>query len=105
MTSRQLIALGTSSQAPTRLRAHNSYALRWDNQLVLFDPGESAQRQCTFGGVAVSKLTAVCVTHFHGDHCLGFPGIIQRRALDNRNTDAGPPVDLPVFYPVEGQDG
>ncbi len=104
MTSRQLIALGTSSQAPTRHRAHNSYALRWDDQLILFDPGEGAQRQCTLGGVAVAKLTAVCVTHFHGDHCLGLPGIIQRRALDNRNADAGPPVPLPIFYPSEGQE-
>lgn len=104
MTSRRLHALGTSSQAPTRHRAHNSYVLRWDGQLILFDPGEGAQRQCTLGGVAVAKLTAVCVTHFHGDHCLGLPGIIQRRALDNRNADAGPSRPLPVFYPVDGQE-
>jgi ribonuclease Z len=101
MNGRHLIVLGTASQAPTRYRHHNSYALRWDDQLVLFDPGEGTQRQCILAGVAVARATAVCVTHFHGDHCLGLPGVIQRRALDNRAAELslGP---LPVFFPAEG---
>jgi len=103
VSAREFIALGTSSQLPTRHRAHNSYALRWDDQLVIFDPGEGAQRQCTLAGVSIAKVTAVCVTHFHGDHCLGLPGVIQRRSLDNAtNSVASPP--LPVIYPGDGQD-
>lgn len=95
--------LGTASQMPTRHRAHNSCALRWDDQLVLFDPGEGTQRQCTLAGVAIARATAVCVTHFHGDHCLGLPGVIQRRAFDNRA--AVTPADpLPIFYPADGQE-
>lgn len=101
MSSRQLIILGTASQAPTRQRAHNGYVLRFDDQLILFDPGEGAQRQCILAGIAVARLTAVCVTHFHGDHCLGLPGVIQRRALDARSTEGGLPP-LPVFHPAEG---
>lgn len=101
MSSRQLIVLGTASQAPTRYRAHNGYVLRWDDQLILFDPGEGAQRQCILAGVAVARLTGVCVTHFHGDHCLGLPGIIQRRALDARSSTEGLPP-LPVFHPADG---
>lgn len=103
MSARQLVVLGTASQAPTRYRAHNSYALRWDDQLILFDPGEGTQRQCTFAGVAIARATAVCVTHFHGDHCLGLPGVIQRRALDARSTPDGLPP-LPVYYPADGQE-
>ncbi len=101
MTARQLIVLGTASQAPTRHRNHNSYALRWDDQLVLFDPGEGTQRQCILAGVAIARATAVCITHFHGDHCLGLPGVIQRRALDNRSASPslGP---LPVVFPADG---
>ncbi|MEM7275801.1 MAG: ribonuclease Z [Actinomycetota bacterium] len=105
MSARQLVVLGTASQAPTRYRAHNSYALRWDDQLFLFDPGEGTQRQCILAGVAIARLTGIFVTHFHGDHCLGLPGVIQRRALDARATedDAGLPP-LPVYYPADGQD-
>lgn len=102
VSTRTFIALGTASQAPTRHRAHNSYALRWDDQLILFDPGEGAQRQCINAGVAIARATAVCVTHFHGDHCLGLPGVIQRRALDNRS-GSHEPVPLPVVYPGAGQ--
>ncbi len=96
------MVLGTASQAPTRYRAHNSYALRWDDQLILFDPGEGTQRQCILAGVAISRATAVCVTHFHGDHCLGLPGVIQRRALDARSTPDGLPP-LPIYFPADGQ--
>ena len=101
MASRELIVLGTASQAPTRHRAHNGYALRWDDQLILFDPGEGTQRQCILAGVAIARLTAVCITHFHGDHCLGLPGVIQRRALDARSTPDGL-APLPVFHPADG---
>jgi len=107
MSGRHFIILGTASQAPTRHRHHNSYALRWDDQLLLFDPGEGTQRQAILAGVATARLTAVCVSHFHGDHCLGLPGVIQRRALDNRaasGSRVGDPPPLPVFYPVQGQE-
>ncbi len=103
MTARHFTALGTASQAPTRLRQHNSYALRWDEQLVLFDPGEGTQRQCLVAGLSIARATAVFVTHFHGDHCLGLPGVIQRRALDNRGS-AEPRPPLPIVYPAEGQE-
>jgi len=103
MATRELVVLGTSSMLPTRHRAHNSYALRWDNQLVLFDPGEGAQRGCTLTGVAIARATAVCVTHFHGDHCLGLPGVIQRRSFDNAASPKGL-GPLPVFYPGDGED-
>ncbi len=46
-------------------------------------------------GVPVGKATAVCITHFHGDHCLGLPGIIQRRSLSQQNRP------LPVYFPAE----
>lgn len=103
MSAREFVALGTGSQTPTRHRSHNSYALRWDDQLIIFDPGEGTQRQCTLAGIALTRATAVCVTHFHGDHCLGLPGVIQRRSLDNAtNHRRSPP--LPIFYPGDGQE-
>ena len=79
---RELVVLGTASQAPTRQRNHNGYLLRWDDEVVLFDPGEGSQRQMLHTGISATDLTRICVTHFHGDHCLGLPGIIQRLSLD-----------------------
>lgn len=94
--SRELIVLGTASQVPTRQRAHNGYLLRWDDQGFLFDPGEGCQRQLLLAGAAASDITRICVTHFHGDHCLGLPGIVQRLSLDRV------PHEVPVHFPGSG---
>jgi ribonuclease Z len=98
MSARELVVLGTASQAPTRHRNHNGYLLRWDAEGVLFDPGEGTQRQMLLAGVASSAVTRICVTHFHGDHCLGLPGVLQRLSLDR----VAHPVD--VWYPAAGQE-
>jgi ribonuclease Z len=79
---------------PTRGRNHNGYALYWDDELLLFDPGEGTQRQMLYAGVSHARVTRICITHFHGDHCLGLPGVLQRRAAD-RPDDA---VD--VYFPA-----
>jgi ribonuclease Z len=96
--TRELVVLGTSSQVPTRHRNHNGYLLRFDGEGVLFDPGEGTQRQMLFAGVPASAVTRICVTHFHGDHCLGLPGVLYRLALD------GVTRPLPVCFPASGAD-
>lgn len=82
-SSRELVVLGTASQAPTRHRNHNGYFLRFDEHGFLFDPGEGTQRQMLFAGVSASSITRICITHFHGDHALGLPGVLQRISLDS----------------------
>ncbi len=96
MAARELVVLGTASQAPTRFRNHNGYLLRWDGEGILFDPGEGTQRQMVLAGVAASAVTRICITHFHGDHCLGLPGVLARRVLDQLSR----PVD--VYFPTAG---
>lgn len=97
MSTRELIALGTSSQTPTSERSHNAYLLRWDGNGFLLDPGEGVQRQLTLAGVSACSIYSICISHFHGDHCLGLPGILQRLSLDR--------CDHPihVYYPESGQ--
>jgi ribonuclease Z len=95
VSSRELVVLGTASQAPTRRRNHNGYLLLWDDEGLLFDPGEGTQRQMLFAGVTASRITRICITHFHGDHCLGLPGVLQRIALDR----VPHPVD--ACYPAQ----
>jgi ribonuclease Z len=97
VAARELVVLGTASQAPTRTRNHNGYFLRWDAEGLLFDPGEGTQRQMLRAGVSSSAITRLCVSHFHGDHVLGVPGVVQRMSLDR--------VAHPVVahYPASGQ--
>ncbi len=97
MSERKLIILGTASQVPTHYRNHNGYFVRWDKEGFLFDPGEGIQRQMIYAGISSSKITKIFITHFHGDHCLGLPGIIQRISLDEVNH----PVE--IYYPASGQ--
>jgi ribonuclease Z len=97
MSVRSVTFLGTASQVPTRTRNHNALFLMWDDLGILFDPGEGTQRQMLLAGVSASQITHVCITHFHGDHCLGLAGIIQRLSLDR--------VEHPVeiIFPASGQ--
>ncbi|WP_225812271.1 ribonuclease Z [Streptomyces spinosus] len=97
MSVRELVVLGTASQVPTRHRNHNGYLLRWDGEGLLFDPGEGTQRQMLHAGVAAHDLNRICVTHFHGDHCLGLAGVIQRINLDQV------PHEVTAHYPRSGQ--
>jgi ribonuclease Z len=82
VSPRELVILGSASQVPTRTRNHNGYLLRWDGEGILFDPGDGTQRQMIRAGVAATDVTRLCVTHFHGDHCLGVSGVVQRLSLD-----------------------
>ena len=96
MSRRELVVLGTASQVPTRTRNHNGYVLFWDDEAVLFDPGEGTQRQMLRAGVSATDLTRIAITHLHGDHSLGLAGVVQRISLD------GVPHTVPVSFPASG---
>jgi ribonuclease Z len=96
VSSRELVVLGTASQTPTRYRNHNGYLLRWDGTGVLFDPGEGTQRQMLLAGVSAHDINRICISHFHGDHCLGLPGVVQRLSLDRV------PHPVHAHYPASG---
>jgi ribonuclease Z len=98
MSARELVVLGTASQSPTRHRNHNGHLLRWDGAGILFDPGEGTQRQFHFVDVTAASTTRICISHFHGDHCLGLPGMIMRLALDQGH------LPVPIHYPAGGEE-
>ena len=93
---REVTVLGTAAQSPTASRNQNGYVLRWDAETILFDPGEGTQRQMLLARVSAASITRICITHFHGDHCLGLPGVVQRRSMDPN------PRPLDLHYPAEG---
>ena len=97
MSHRRFYALGTASQVPTRHRNHNGYFLKWDDEGILFDPGEGTQRQMILANVSATEITKICLTHFHGDHCLGLAGILQRISLDKVSHQ------VEIYYPEYGR--
>jgi ribonuclease Z len=78
VSNRELVVLGTASARPTRERNQNGYLLRWDGEGFLFDPGEGTQRQMILAKLSAADITRICITHFHGDHCFGVPGIVAK---------------------------
>lgn len=80
----KLIFLGTSGSMPTKERGLTSIALRRENELLLFDCGEGTQRQMTHTKISPMKVDTIFITHFHGDHFLGIPGLVQTMSLMDR---------------------
>lgn len=97
MSVRDLTILGCSSQQPTRKRNHGAYLLRWNEEGLLFDPGEGTQRQFIFANIAPPTVTRIFISHFHGDHCLGLGSMLMRLNLDK--------VEHPIhcYYPASGK--
>lgn len=73
----QIIFLGTSCAKPTKERNHSAVFLSYGSDGILFDCGEGTQRQMAIAGIKPTKISKVLITHWHGDHVLGLPGLIQ----------------------------
>jgi len=79
----QVTFLGTSSGVPTRARNVSAVALRLPqrSELWLFDCGEGTQHQFLRSDLRLSQLRRVFVTHMHGDHVFGLPGLLASLGL------------------------
>ncbi len=77
--------LGTTAAVPTRERNHTSIALHYMNEIILLDCGEGTQNQMVKAKVSFMKIKKIFITHFHGDHFLGLPGLIQTMSLNDRS--------------------
>jgi len=75
--------LGTSAMMPTKERNHSSIFINFKNEGILVDCGEGTQRQLRIAGIKPGKITKLLITHWHGDHVLGIPGLIQNLAANN----------------------
>jgi len=80
----ELIFLGTSSALPTPKRNHSAIALKAFGEVMLFDCGEGTQRQMARIKLSPMKVDHIFITHLHGDHFLGLPGMIQSMAFRGR---------------------
>ncbi len=73
----QIVFLGTSGSWPTPKRNVSAIAVKRGPEVVLFDCGEGTQRQLMASTLSFMQVTRVFLTHFHGDHFLGLPGLMQ----------------------------
>lgn len=79
----QVTFLGTSSGVPTRGRNVSAVVLRLPqrSELWLFDCGEGTQHQFLRSELRVSQLSRIFITHMHGDHVFGLPGLLASLGL------------------------
>ena len=109
----RIVFLGTGAAAPTRDRNVSSLAVVLDGRVLLFDCGEGTQHQLARGPVRSGAIEAIFITHLHGDHLFGLPGLIATLGLNARSeplTIYGPPglarylesIPYPgATYPIE----
>ncbi|MFX1340744.1 MAG: MBL fold metallo-hydrolase, partial [Promethearchaeota archaeon] len=111
----ELIILGSSAAIPIEKRNLSSVALRYRNHIILFDCGEDLQRRFIEAGLKFNKPLKILISHFHGDHIIGLPGLLFRFSLTDRSaplTILGPPnlflylylhrkiLGLKAYYPI-----
>jgi ribonuclease Z len=80
-----LTFLGTSAGVPTRTRNVTAQALSFDHGGIwLLDCGEATQHQLMRAGLKASRIELILMTHLHGDHCFGLPGVLSTMATNGR---------------------
>jgi ribonuclease Z len=94
----QITFLGTAGSWPTKDRNASAIALDMDSELLLLDCGEGTQRQFFQSRTSFMRVRRIFLTHFHGDHFLGLPGLLQSMNLNNRQE----PLD--IYGPVRTKD-
>ena len=85
MTQLSIIFLGTGGSWPTVKRNVTSIAVKRGSEVILFDCGEGTQRQFQKSKLSYMQISKIFITHFHGDHFLGIPGLIQTMQLNDRD--------------------
>jgi ribonuclease Z len=81
----KLTFLGTGSAIPTARRNHPSMYLQFKSENILIDCGEGTQRQFRKAKLNPCKITKILITHWHGDHVLGLPGLFKTLMLNGYN--------------------
>ena len=79
-----ILFLGTGASVPSKDRALPCVAVRRGPDIVLFDCGEGSQRQLMISPFSFMKIRAIFVTHLHGDHFYGLPGLLQTMGMMGR---------------------
>ena len=79
-----VLFLGTGASVPSRDRSLPCVAVRQGRSVSLFDCGEGSQRQLMISPLSFMKVDRIFITHMHGDHILGLPGLLQTMGMSGR---------------------
>lgn len=80
----ELLFLGTSAGVPSKERSTSCIALRDGQDIALLDCGEGSQRQIMASPFSFMKIRCILITHLHGDHVFGLPGLLQTMGMSDR---------------------
>ena len=86
MTPFYLITLGANSASPLPGRFPSSFVLNHNHNLCLIDCGEGCQIKLSEFGVKRSRINNIYISHLHGDHIFGLPGLLHSFNLNGRKT-------------------
>lgn len=81
MSNFSVTILGCGSASPTMRHFASSQAVRYGGRVMLVDCGEGTQMQLRRYGIAFGKITDIFISHLHGDHLLGLPGLLSTMSL------------------------
>lgn len=88
--------LGTGAGVPSKARNGSSFVIQWlqyQHESWMFDCGEATQHQLLDSSFTLSKINKIFITHLHGDHIYGLPGVLGTRSFQ------GATEKLQVFGP------
>jgi len=88
----EIVFLGTGSCMPTTARGVACSVLRMDGSFFMFDAGEGSQVQLQRSAVRPGNIDKIFVTHLHGDHAYGLPGVLC--LIGNARGPHDPPVEI-----------
>ncbi|XP_058683826.1 zinc phosphodiesterase ELAC protein 1 isoform X2 [Poecile atricapillus] len=92
--SLEITFLGTGAAHPTPARGASALVLRREGQCWLFDCGEGTQTQLMRSHLRAARITKIFITHLHGDHIFGLPGLLCTLSLQSSPDASKAPVDI-----------
>ncbi|NXR75953.1 RNZ1 protein, partial [Pycnonotus jocosus] len=97
--SLEITFLGTGAAYPSPSRGASALVLRREGQCWLFDCGEGTQTQLMRSHLRAARITKIFITHLHGDHIFGLPGLLCTLSLQS-SPDAAAKAPVDIYGPL-----